>query len=125
MDSRFLRWMVLGFTCLWFGVLVPVHQRGQIQLPGRAPTAGTPPAHCSKMAAGSACHKQPAPQEDAPASTGNCAVCHYILGIHTPPPVTTYVARLGLTNDAPAEVRVVVPLRHAAMPFFGLDPPAA
>jgi hypothetical protein len=109
---------MLAFTCVWFGMLVPVHQRGQIQLPG---------GRVAKAAEPRACHgkcgktKQPA----APASRENCAVCHFILGLHAPPPVTIYVERLGLLESRPAELIASIPLRHAALPFHGLDPPSA
>lgn len=125
--------MVLGFACLWFGALVPVHQRGMIQLPGPRPSvAASEPSHCSRSGGVDApCHKRPAAAaaadtndgRKAPPVEGNCAVCHFILGLHTPPPATVYVACLGLLDEAPVEEHVVAPLRHAALPFHGLDPP--
>ena len=131
MSSRRLRWIVLGFACLWFGMLVPVHQRGQIKLP-RAVRAddAKPASHCSRAAdPNSACHKQQQQQgagdEDAPQQAGDCAVCHFIAGLQAPPPAVAYQARLGLLEILPADAPLVLPLRHPALPFHGLDPPLA
>jgi hypothetical protein len=125
MSSPLLRWSVLAFACLWFGMLVPVHQRGQIQLPGgRADAASA--VHCK--GADGHCNKKTKPagkQDGTPKGRENCAVCHFVAGLHAPPPVTAVEARLGLVRDMPAEHAVVVMLRHAALPFHGLDPPAA
>ena len=134
MSSRRLRWLVLCFTCVWFGMLVPVHQRRAITLPGTASAAvGEAASHCSRAGdPDSPCHKrlreQQKDQSDgkrAPARTGSCAVCHFIVGLHAPPPVVSVEARLGLLESLPAEDRAVAPLRHAALPFHGLDPPTA
>ena len=122
MSSPLLRWLVLGFACLWFGALVPVHQRGQIQLPGGASASAA--SHCGRPDA--PCHKKDAGHPgEPPKNPENCAVCHFIVGLHAPPPVTVYEARLGLLTVLPPERPIVAPLRHAALPFHGLDPPTA
>jgi hypothetical protein len=127
MSSPWLRWLVLCFACVWFGMLVPVHQRGQITLPGTgAPASGERQSHCSRAAdPSSPCHKrgQKPGEKQAPAQPGSCAVCHFIAGLHAPPPVVSVEARLGLLENLPAEDRAVAPLRHPALPFHGLDPP--
>jgi hypothetical protein len=117
--------MVLGFACLWFGMLVPVHQRGQIQLPGSdngASTVGI--SHCNRPDA--PCHRKAAagkPQPNAPVNRENCAVCHFILGLHAPPPVTWYVERLGLVEVLAAQRHAAVPHCAAILPFHGRAPP--
>jgi hypothetical protein len=127
MSSRLLRWVVIAFTCFWFGALVPAHTRGQIKLAGsRSAAANTPEtSHCSK---GGHCNKKsvPSTKQEAPKpeqDTSDCAVCHLILGLHTPPPVTTYEVYLGLVRGAPIDHTEIAPLRHTALPFHGLDPP--
>lgn len=138
MDRRITRILVLGFACLWFGMLVPVHQRGQIRLPGPAAVAadGSPEmaavAHCPRGGgADAACagksRQQPAPGEQPPRdnSGGGCAVCHFIAGLDAPPPVTLRVAALGFLRALPAEQPLAAPDRHTALPFHGLDPPLA
>src|SRR5688500_18425504 len=124
MSSRLTRLLVLGFACMWFGMLVPIHQRGQIQLPGGKSEAA-PASHC-KSADGHCAKKTPPPEQkkDTDDNRGdNCAVCHFVAGLHTPPPVTVVEVRLGLVRDVPVDHAVLIPLRHAALPFHGLDPP--
>lgn len=117
MSSRPLRWLVLCFACLWFGMLVPVHQRGAIQLPGLATAAGSSEKD-------SCCHKSDShSSKDSQKSRDNCAVCHFVAGLHTPPPATTVQSRPELVRDRPVEWRLQLALRHAALPFHGLDPP--
>jgi hypothetical protein len=120
MHFRLLRWLVLGFACLWLGVLVPVHQRGIIQLPGgkNSATAAAMPCHGK-------CGKTKPSTAPTPAQRENCAVCHFILGLHLPPPVTIYVAPLGVVESLNVEQSPAILRRHSALPFHGLDPPAA
>ena len=132
MDRRVTRILVLGFTCLWFGVLVPVHQRGAIRLPGPAAVAAagpTSPTHCGRAEAGLPCHRAPADpgsSPDAPADGGGgCAVCHFIAGLDVPLPVTTGIEPLGLLASLPTALAPAAPARHVALPYHGLDPPAA
>jgi hypothetical protein len=102
MRSLALRWLVLLFTGAWFGVLVPMHQRGAIQLPGA-------PASCCahRDVADRACHKGPS-KSDAPAKngSGNCAVCYFVA-----------------TLDLPASVMLDVPPLGPAEPVERLDLP--
>lgn len=56
---------------------------------------------------------------------GDCAVCHFIAGLQAPPPVTVAPTRLGFLRTLPPDEALSVPLRHAALPFHGLDPPLA
>ena len=123
MSSRLLRWMVLGFTCLWFGVLLPVHQRGQIQLPGAAPRVAGPSC-CNHSDASRHRSTHDGKQQPAkPSNPENCAVCHFIAGLDVPPPVTWYVERQGLVESVPAEQHVAVPHRAEILPFHGRAPP--
>ena len=126
MSSRLLRWVVIAFTCMWFGVLVPAHTRGQIKLAGsRSAAVKSPDAdacnRCLTKSAPANAGKPESPQP--PVDTSDCAVCHLILGLHTPPPVTTYEVYLGLVRRLPIDHGEIVPLRHTALPFHGLDPP--
>ena len=108
MSRRALRWLVLGFATLWFGVLVPVHNRGQIAVAGSG-CDSAPACHASRPP----CHQQ-AP--DPPARpTRACAVCYFIAGLDAPPPVTVVETLLGPagTVDPPAP-RAPVSVRPAA-----------
>jgi hypothetical protein len=106
-------------------MLVPVHQRGQIQLPGARVTAAAAESHCNRPDA--PCHrkahdgKQPPAK---PADKGNCAVCHFIIaGLHTPPPVTWYVQRLGLVEVLAIERQADLAHATTILPFHGRAPP--
>lgn len=135
MDRRITRIFALGFACLWFGVLVPIHKRGRIQLPGpgfpRADGATAQKAHCS-AGPNARCHvKQKAPQGAAPGDApadgagGGCAVCHFIAALDLPAPIDLGIAPLGFLYALPSDVALAAPARHAALPFHGLDPPLA
>src|SRR4051794_6505637 len=96
MRSLTLRWLVLLFTVAWFGVLVPVHQRGAIQQPGSAA-----PSCCThRLVAGVSCPGGDSQKSDAPAkgSSGNCAVCYRVFGLDLPAPVMLDVPPLGLAE---------------------------
>jgi hypothetical protein len=118
--------MVLGFACLWFGMLVPVHQRGQIQLPGSDATAAAV-SHCNRPDA--PCHRKihdgkQQQQPGTPTNRENCAVCQFIVyGLHLPPPVTWYVERLGLVEVLAAERHADIARCAAILPFHGRAPP--
>ena len=123
MRSRLLRWMVLGFACLWFGMLLPVHQRGQIQLPGNSATTATV-SHCNRPDA--PCHRKlhdGKEQPGKPVSRENCAVCQLILGLHAPPPVTWYVERLGLVEVLATDRQADAARCAIILPFHGRAPP--
>ena len=126
MPRRALHWLVLCFATVWFGVLVPVHNRGEIRLPGAATSeakpAPAPAGHCHATAPSEG---RPPCHDPAGESGGSCAVCYFIAGLDAPPPVTLIEARLGLVgrNDA-APPRGLVAAR-LGLPFHSRGPPAA
>jgi hypothetical protein len=109
-------------------MLVPVHQRGQIQLPEPGATAGVA-SHCSRPDA--PCHrkahdtKSKQQHSETPSNRDNCAVCQLIIiGLHAPPPVTWYDQRLGLVEVRAVERQAGVARRATILPFHGRAPPA-
>jgi hypothetical protein len=80
MRSHSLRILMLGLFSLWFGVIVPGHERGAISVPGyKSPGAGKQacaprPAHCNSCPAPADDPAGPASPESDPAS--HCAICH-------------------------------------------------
>ena len=119
--------LVLGFACLWFGMLVPVHQRGQVQLPGPSgaeQASAASGARCNRTDAEAPCRKNRSEEGGGESEPGRCAVCQFIIGLHAPPPVTVVEASLGLLGTLSPEPARVAPHRHPALPFHGLDPPA-
>ena len=97
MRSSALRWLVLLFTIAWFGVLVPVHNRGAIQLPGSAAHACCKQSSDAAAANVPACHKPKSDGKPEPAKSGggNCAVCYFVAGLDLPAPVMLDVPPLG------------------------------
>lgn len=111
MRSAALRWLVLAFTCAWFGVLAPVHQRGVVQLPGSSP-------------AKDCCTTKPKHGDTAPVrNTGNCAVCHLIATLDLPSTTDLSVGVLQLVEIArtPTPQPAFVAPRHP--PFYSHAPP--
>jgi hypothetical protein len=96
-------------------MLVPVHQRGAIQLPGGTTAANSKDSCCHKSDSHSS--------KDSKKSRDNCAVCHFVAGLHTPPPAMVVESRPQLLRDLPVESGMRIVPRHAALPFHGLDPP--
>ena len=81
MSRRAINWSVAVFALAWFGVLVPVHNRGQIA-PFGARTCADDHACCPDA------HAERVPAKGAPNPGRACAVCFFIAGLHTPPPPT-------------------------------------
>ena len=123
MRSRGLRWVVLAFTCAWFGVLLPVHQRGRITLPGACADASalTAPSHGCCPAPGHTPGDAPPAAPDSRA----CAVCYYIATLDLPPALGLEIApprplELREVADPPAFAGARAPL-----PYDPTGPPTA
>jgi len=99
MRRRWLRIFLLAFHVVWFGAVVPGHQRGQIVLggslenpaPSRANSAvveakAVPSCHKSKKACAEA-QTPHAPEGESrePARPSGCAVCAFASTIDCPP----------------------------------------
>ena len=128
MSRRALHWIVLGFTTLWFGVLVPVHNRGEITLPGSgthcAARADALPVTRCHAAADSLPSSENTP-DPALAKKGACAVCFFIAGLDTPAPVTQIETRLGLIGATDAPAPGDLPATRVLLPFHSRAPPVA
>jgi hypothetical protein len=123
MRRRALHWLVLGFTTLWFGVLVPVHNRGEITLPGSDALLKARTAHACCAATS---EPKPADPCHTPASrSGTCAVCFFIATLDAPPPFTWVETRLGLAGVVDAARPDELPAARISLPFHSRAPPAA
>jgi hypothetical protein len=118
MDQASLQSRVLLWAALWFGLVVPFHQRGQIGLPGPSGKAGmgdraaSPSASCCPPKRGEP--SSPECQETrkskpARPSAGSCAVCFLVAQLDAPPAVSA----------APSE-----PVNYAYYSSFHPKPPA-
>ena len=134
MSRRALHWLVLGFTTLWFGVLVPVHNRGEMAVAGaydgcaEHDTAAAPVRACHRVADAPPAKHGHCPDQgpdSAPRPGRACAVCFFIAGLDAPPPVSLIETRLGLVgvrdNAAPREL----PAFRITLPFHSRAPPTA
>ena len=83
MSRRAINWSVVLFALSWFGVLVPVHNRGQI-----APLGTEHCANDHACCASKAKHGEGPGKESRPQPARACAVCFFIAALHTPPPPT-------------------------------------
>jgi hypothetical protein len=124
MRRRALHWLVLGFTTLWFGVLVPVHNRGEITLPGSGTFQADRTGHACCAATPGPKRAEPC-HAPAPARGGTCAVCSFIAALDAPPPFTWVETRLGLAGTVDASRPDDPPAARRALPFHSRAPPAA
>jgi len=99
MESRGLRILLIGIFSLWFGVIVPGHERGAIRV------AGAGSSHCPGDAVANSCHiaepvpapscnhcptQSPVEPDKAPAGdpVQHCAICKFIGVLDAPVMIT-------------------------------------
>ena len=109
-----LRFIVLIFACLWYGLILPAHQRGAIRLPE---TAGEQRHAC--------CEQKRSP-DGKPAKSdpvSHCAVCQLVSVTAPPPPICFDVVPLGLlTRFVPQSIHFAL-CTAPLDPHSGRDPP--
>jgi hypothetical protein len=113
MECRFLRYLVIAWSILWYAAIVPGHQRGVVTLAGSAPV----PSCCSA--------KDDCTKNKLPAGLrGNCAICDQTAKI-TPPPVVDLTLRFAglLAELEPARVFTLSAVQFLA-PVDARGPPA-
>lgn len=112
LQSESLRWLVLAWVLLFFGLIVPGHRRGIVQLS----THGSPASPLADGAAKPFCPLCTSTSTDPdtkpdPTAPINCAICHLKAQLDTPPPFIliptrgenlAYLLRHVSTFDAPA-----------------------
>ncbi|HAI12671.1 MAG TPA: hypothetical protein DCM28_13270 [Phycisphaerales bacterium] len=128
MHSKTFRILFLSFLCLWFGIIVPGHQRGQIKLPGG--TGKSVVNSCCAMRGGTltqldfTCptNEKPKPSRE---DQKRCAMCQLIatLQVATPPLLT--LAPMGLLAITPPQKAVDISSPGFAGPILGRAPPVA
>lgn len=102
MRGRWLRVASLVWLSLWFGVIMPGHQRGAIAPPGEQPQVSKSHSCCSMTGRPTAEARQPnanekdTPAKRAPGGAGHCAVCYLIATLNVPPAIDFGLERLGL-----------------------------
>jgi hypothetical protein len=79
MRNRFLHIGFLAFFGLWFGLVLPGHQRGIVLLPGVTPVASSSAA----TTLAPPCHDSSTPA-NKPISSKGCAVCFHMAMLDVP-----------------------------------------
>ena len=106
MQSRALRIAVLAWVGLWFGLIVPWHTRGAVQLPGNNAAGPAFTTCCAPSKPANSNSKDAPLNQGGPAS--NCAVCHFIATLDVAAPTIFYEPFLGTAAIA-ATVRPIAP----------------
>lgn len=131
MPRRAINWLVLGFAALWFNVVLPVHKRGQITLGG---SGASDSASVSHQASHPCCPTKlakptPAPGTghcpDSESRPADCAVCFFMAGLSTPPPVTVVERRLDHVGERPLVAHPAPCVPRFALPLNSRAPPLA
>jgi hypothetical protein len=121
-QNRTFRVVLLCWSAVWFGAVVPGHQRGVIRLSGAAETCSVqrqlPPCHQRKL---------PKPGSEAPKAPGpgNCAICLHLSTLATPPPIDCGLTYLGPCRAVPAPEPELADSRRIILPFDERGPPLA
>lgn len=120
MSRRAVNWSVIVFALAWFGVLVPVHNRGQIAPFGARPCADDHACCASDRPA------NPSPAEGRDRNPARaCAVCFFIAGLDTPPPPTLVNHRFTPAARFEAAPPAVPDATPPALPLHSRAPPVA
>ena len=112
-----LRILLAAYLLLWFGVIVPAHKRGVVQI---SPTASACDCCLCHDAAPAANNSSPA----APRQPGNCAVCDSVAHLTLPPVFDFDLRPTGLLHKLPAQDGIDLISRLVLSPFDGRGPPA-
>ena len=119
---------VLLWAAIWFGLVVPFHQRGQIGLPGQRSGTGSPAASCCARAEGEAapagCHESRKTKPARP-SPGTCAVCFMVAQLDVPPAVTEAPVALDTLEILNENTPLSPSLARGYEPYLGRAPPCA
>lgn len=115
MRHRALRILLLALIAAWFGVVVPLHPRGIVKLPGA----------CDGAYGKVCCKNGKSPVDSKKAADPNCAICFFVLTLDLPVAMGMDVPELGLAGKALAWVTVEATLASRFDPTCERGPPAA
>jgi len=114
MRSCGLRIAMLAFVVVWFGVLLPVHTRGQVPLLGDCPQCKV----CHR------CDRNSCPQPQVPARPKSCAICYLIATLDLPPALIIYVPEASAGQIASPVLLEQLSSQSAARTCSERGPPA-
>jgi hypothetical protein len=106
---------LLIFFAAWFGVVMPVHRRGVVRLPGAAAYAK------------SCCGPSRSPHEGSKPKSSDplCAVCHFLATLDRPAAVGVDVPPLGLAEELRLPAPAKAPVVERVAVNFERGPPVA
>jgi len=116
MRHRALRIFLLLLATVWYGAILPGHERGIVQLPGAQTHDGCCVGDKPVGRAG-----EPVPVR----SPSNCAVCKFMGTLSAAPPPDLGIAPLGPTEVAPALTPTTLVSLRVIPTYLGRAPPAA
>jgi hypothetical protein len=112
-----MRIAMVVFCALWYGIILPGHERGAITLPG---------SNCCDVKAAS-CHTAPHPDKSDRKSdpVRTCAVCQLVSVTAPPTVIAIDVQKLHLLAELPSVAYLSPDLAAVSRPQSGRGPPAA
>jgi hypothetical protein len=119
--TRFFRIWLLALIAVWFGVVVPLHPRGAIQLGG----GGGASTDCAVR---TCCHPAAPAGHDSkpkPADPAGCAICHFLATLDLPPAIGMDVPPLGLVDELIPPSSQAAPILARVNPSSERGPPVA
>lgn len=128
MNSRTFRILLLGLLCLWFGVIMPGHERGQIVLPGGTGKSVT--RSCCAMRGGELavmdtnCDPQQQKQKPSREDQKRCALCQLIATLQVAQIPNLSLPPMGLLAISPPQRAIGVAHPAFSGPVLGRAPPA-
>lgn len=128
MHSKTFRILFLSFLCLWFGVIVPGHERGQIKLPGTPDVSAV--KSCCAMRGGSLVmmdftsdpDRKPKPTRE---DQKRCAMCQLIATLQVAHPPRLILFKMGLLAITPPQRSMGVSHPAYCGSICGRAPPVA
>lgn len=107
MHSRTLRVAFILLWSVWFGLIIPGHQRGIVALPGTQQASGECPVLGGDSVQASCCKSQPGRGDPV----RHCAICKLVAMLDIPAAVNNDVPPLGLVGlaDPVAPIAVYPP----------------
>lgn len=86
MRRRVTRILALAWVFVWFGIVLPGHDRGAITLPTPAQAGASEEATCPLCVATGSAETDAGDDKECPAPSGACcAVCQFMATLSTPP----------------------------------------
>jgi hypothetical protein len=116
--NRGVRWRGVAiflsiYLFIWFEIIIPVHRRGSVSVPGAAPTCCC--CCCCGSQAGNSSH---GPQSPKP-----CAICDFAAHLDIPPVTDLSLPPMGLAARLDPPAAQIAVYRIVLLPYLSRGPP--